>query len=67
MMKRKIRVGDLMVGQTQCSLGSLTMKGGHTVGLVVDVKRMGQDDLVTLLLDNEIWSYPDCMLKHLDK
>ena len=66
-MKRKIRVGDLMVGRFQCSLGSLMMKGGHTVGLVVDVKRMGQDDLVTLLVDNEIWSYPDCMLKHLDK
>ena len=67
MMKRKIQVGDLMVGRSQCSLGSLTMKGGHAVGLVVDVKRMGQDDLVTLLIDNEIWSYPDCMLKHLDK
>jgi hypothetical protein len=56
-----------MVGRSQCSLGSLMMKGGHAVGLVVDVKRMGQDDLVTLLVDNEIWSYPDCMLKHLDK
>ena len=67
MMKRKIRVGDLMVSQSQCSLGSLMMKGGRTVGLVVDVKRMGEDELVTLLVNNEIWSYPDCMLKHLDK
>lgn len=56
-----------MVGKSQCSLGSLMMRGGHTVGLVVNVKRMGEDDLVTLLVDNEIWSYPDCMLKHADK
>ena len=43
------------------------MKGGNTVGLVVDVKRMGQDDVVTLLINNEMWAYPDCMLEHLDK
>lgn len=67
MMKRKVQVGDLMVGQSQCSLGSLMMRGGHAVGLVVDVKRMGEDELVTLLVNNEIWSYPDCMLKHIDK
>lgn len=67
MMKRKIRIGDLMVGQAQHSLGSLIMKGGNTVGLVVDVKRMGQDDVVTLLINNEMWAYPDCMLEHLDK
>lgn len=66
-MKRKIQVGDLMVGRAQYSLGNLIMKGGHSVGLVVNVKRMGQDDLVTLLIENEIWSYPDCMLKHLNK
>ena len=56
-----------MVGRAQYSLGNLIMKGGHSVGLVINVKRMGQDDLVTLLVENEIWSYPDCMLKHLNK
>lgn len=67
MMKQKVQIGDLMVGKSHCSLGNLIMKGGHAVGLVVDVKRMGEDDLVTLLINNEIWSYPDCMLKHANK
>ena len=65
MMKRKVQIGDLMVGKSHCSY--LIMKGGHAVGIVVDVKRMGEDDLVTLLINNEIWSYPDCMLKHANK
>lgn len=66
-MKRKVQIGDLMVGKSHCSLGSLMMKGDRAVGLVVDIKRMGEDDLVTLLINNEIWSYPDCMLKHANK